>query len=1307
MGKSGNHVVHECSPRSEHTLSDVVADAMRSVREWDGEGPLRVIVALGAAAYEGPIVIMDDAVRPDAGRDAVRRSDVTLVICGPARRLGEPPAAQIHCSPSAGPVFNVSASDISCRVVLRDLALRHDDGDDGTAAAAVVSIGSSDGARSKLGGIEVTRCVVDGAIAIQLDAESGGAVLVRQCQFDAAAGAAAAASAAPSGAPALDVHIRGTGSLPVRVQACDFVARGLHIMRQGKSRSPIATAVESAAAGSDDETLVVGADSSAIVAVAVAVEGCTLQRCGIRCVIDPTLVLLASVGSPPDAAAAANDATWCTCAITANAISRFRGAGIMVHCATAGARFRAHIVGNDVRECGGFGIVLRSPLKAKAKAKRGTAIADILSNTLASNKKGGVTVLGALWSTRAAPLPSSLEACGADAAAALESSARGGERANASAPRASIVACGNSFIRCGVAISLKKGISALVAANTLRSSMQAAVVVDEGVRAAIALNEVRDGEDSGIVVNTHSDVAVVGNVLERNHGFALIVMRDASVRSVEQTADLTLNTLTENGAAAKGKGPSRAVMRLVLTTTSVAAGTESSSAPVSASTAPTSLAWIHHNVVHSSKGDAVAVVVKSPSSSPTPTPTLSSPSALVASEGGKVLEVVVDSNDVSNNAGCAIRVESATSLIPSACSRAEVAVTVTRNVVAENGQDGVACIGPSRAPSRPSRPSRSLFAAAANALADAAAIAASRSIRAQWVQGVAPLVGAAAEADAETDAEKEDAGADGCFEARDDGSITVLVGHNAIVGNGHAGVALRRGSCARVEHNSFSSSGSAAVLLCDAATAPSVRWNAIKASRVYGVYAYDDAAGSIRCNRVVGHGMGGVVLEAGARPDVSLNVIDGGGESGADAVGLWVHGDAGGSGVLLARNVVHSHGGANVQIESSDAEVCGNVLDVGVSDVNSVPAAAAAAVAAAQAAAVRALIISMHLSTKVVRSALLERADALRLEYGSARREALRASLHEKYEGGAAAAAAATTADGAAAAAAAGDARVDEQPSFVYTCRRCRHKLFTDIDLIYRSDEECSSHGRQQKGSHGGHGGDRYFWQTVREQRKKAMAASAVGGDAARQRESLSSSSLVEEAAAAAAAAAEAAAKGEAAPKPSVGGIEIDLITPERAAEIRLDAYFRHVLKQRDMLSKVAALLAKFKGDEARLFSILEEKMGGGLKVPSLVECAALSAASSTARSHGATAALRSAVAMPKGSTTSTCSSIFLAETHAWMGMKDEGGSNYTERKLCCPSCAHKLGVAKWFGLPCSCGTWVTPGFQISKGKVDRKRVVV
>lgn len=62
------------------------------------------------------------------------------------------------------------------------------------------------------------------------------------------------------------------------------------------------------------------------------------------------------------------------------------------------------------------------------------------------------------------------------------------------------------------------------------------------------------------------------------------------------------------------------------------------------------------------------------------------------------------------------------------------------------------------------------------------------------------------------------------------------------------------------------------------------------------------------------------------------------------------------------------------------------------------------------------------------------------------------------------------------------------------------------------------------------------------------------------------------------------------------------------------------------------------------------------------------------------------------------CSSVFV-EPIAWMGDALHGGA--VSGKLACPKCHGRLGAFNWAGEQCSCGSWVTPAFQLHAGKVD------
>ncbi|KAM0940975.1 putative phosphoric monoester hydrolase [Dioscorea sansibarensis] len=61
------------------------------------------------------------------------------------------------------------------------------------------------------------------------------------------------------------------------------------------------------------------------------------------------------------------------------------------------------------------------------------------------------------------------------------------------------------------------------------------------------------------------------------------------------------------------------------------------------------------------------------------------------------------------------------------------------------------------------------------------------------------------------------------------------------------------------------------------------------------------------------------------------------------------------------------------------------------------------------------------------------------------------------------------------------------------------------------------------------------------------------------------------------------------------------------------------------------------------------------------------------------------------------CSSIFV-EPLKWMTTVEEGA---LEGKLLCIHCEARLGYFNWSGIQCSCGSWITPAFQIHKSKVD------
>ncbi|KAA0057215.1 dual specificity protein phosphatase 12-like [Cucumis melo var. makuwa] len=63
----------------------------------------------------------------------------------------------------------------------------------------------------------------------------------------------------------------------------------------------------------------------------------------------------------------------------------------------------------------------------------------------------------------------------------------------------------------------------------------------------------------------------------------------------------------------------------------------------------------------------------------------------------------------------------------------------------------------------------------------------------------------------------------------------------------------------------------------------------------------------------------------------------------------------------------------------------------------------------------------------------------------------------------------------------------------------------------------------------------------------------------------------------------------------------------------------------------------------------------------------------------------------------SECSSIFV-EPLRWMTGVEEGA---LEGKLSCAHCEARLGYFNWSGIQCSCGSWITPAFQLHKSRVD------
>ncbi|KAL1338369.1 hypothetical protein HN51_033018 [Arachis hypogaea] len=69
----------------------------------------------------------------------------------------------------------------------------------------------------------------------------------------------------------------------------------------------------------------------------------------------------------------------------------------------------------------------------------------------------------------------------------------------------------------------------------------------------------------------------------------------------------------------------------------------------------------------------------------------------------------------------------------------------------------------------------------------------------------------------------------------------------------------------------------------------------------------------------------------------------------------------------------------------------------------------------------------------------------------------------------------------------------------------------------------------------------------------------------------------------------------------------------------------------------------------------------------------------------------------PFNKSNESCSSIFI-EPLRWMKAVEEGA---LEGKLSCVHCDARLGYFNWAGIQCSCGSWITPAFQLHKGRVD------
>lgn len=108
--------------------------------------------------------------------------------------------------------------------------------------------------------------------------------------------------------------------------------------------------------------------------------------------------------------------------------------------------------------------------------------------------------------------------------------------------------------------------------------------------------------------------------------------------------------------------------------------------------------------------------------------------------------------------------------------------------------------------------------------------------------------------------------------------------------------------------------------------------------------------------------------------------------------------------------------------------------------------------------------------------------------------------------------------------------------------------------------------------------------------------------------------------------------------------------------------------------------------------------------VPGAHAFAAHRAAKDARAGHGGTA---TAAAVDDAAAAAACTSLFLTEPVQWMAAT--AGAASAEGKLACPGpggaggCGARLGVLKWMGSQCSCGTWVTPAIQLSKKALDSR----
>jgi dual specificity phosphatase 12 len=72
----------------------------------------------------------------------------------------------------------------------------------------------------------------------------------------------------------------------------------------------------------------------------------------------------------------------------------------------------------------------------------------------------------------------------------------------------------------------------------------------------------------------------------------------------------------------------------------------------------------------------------------------------------------------------------------------------------------------------------------------------------------------------------------------------------------------------------------------------------------------------------------------------------------------------------------------------------------------------------------------------------------------------------------------------------------------------------------------------------------------------------------------------------------------------------------------------------------------------------------------------------------------------PDGKDPKACAHVFL---HPLSWMKPVLAEGQLDGRLSCPNtkCGANIGKFAWQGMRCSCGGWVTPGFAVTRGKID------